>query len=298
VPWLDEVDVVTIGTSPFSHYELIRSALSRGKHVLTEKPFTLTVPEGEELVALAKEKGLCVGVVHNFQFARSFRKMLKDISSGRLGPIKSVIASQLGNPRRRLPAWYEDLPLGLFYDESPHFFYLLRRVAPGLMNRVSCTVFPSTTGGITPANIHVQYSSQASGQRPIAVELSMHFESPVSEWHLAVLGEQFLVDVDLFRDIYIRLPNDGLHTTWSVFRTSLCASWHHWTQHAVSGLGHLRGKLRYGNDEVFARFAEAVRQGTTPRGISGEDALAVLRMQHDVIAHHELLPEDRPHARQ
>src|SRR4051812_46703508 len=64
VPWLDQVDAIVVATTPFTHYQVIRSALERGKHVLTEKPFAMTVAEGENLVALAKERGVVLGVVH------------------------------------------------------------------------------------------------------------------------------------------------------------------------------------------------------------------------------------------
>src|SRR4030095_13481427 len=36
VPWLDEVEALVVATPPFAHFEIIRSALERGKHVLTE----------------------------------------------------------------------------------------------------------------------------------------------------------------------------------------------------------------------------------------------------------------------
>ena len=51
----------------------------------------------------------------------------------------------------------------------------------------------------------------------------------------------------------------------------------------MSGPRHLAGALLYGNDEVFRRFAAAVRSGGEPRGISAADALAVLRMQHEIF---------------
>lgn len=50
VDWLDEVDAITIGTAPFSHYDLVCEALALGKHVLTEKPFTMTRGEADDLV--------------------------------------------------------------------------------------------------------------------------------------------------------------------------------------------------------------------------------------------------------
>jgi scyllo-inositol 2-dehydrogenase (NADP+) len=282
VPWLDEVDAIVVATTPFTHYQVIRSALERGKHVLTEKPFAMTVAEGERLVALAKERHLVLGVVHNFQFARSTRKLERDIDGGALGKVRGVIARQYGNPGRRLPTWYEALPLGLFYDESPHLLYLLRRLSPGPLRMVACDVFPSTTGKVTPSVIQVQYESGDNGVR-IPVTLSLHFESPISEWHVTVLGDEGLGDVDVFRDIYMRLPNDGVHDTMSVLRTSLAATWAHWSQHLTRGPLHLAGKLRYGNDEVFGRFHSAATTGGPLADISADDALAVLKMQHEIV---------------
>ncbi|MGK7907235.1 MAG: Gfo/Idh/MocA family protein [Synechococcus sp.] len=289
VPWLDEVDAITIGTCPHTHYTLIKSALKLGKHVLTEKPFAMSVEEGTELVSLAREQGLILSIVHNFQFASSTQKLLKDMKDGRFGKIKSIAAQQLSNPNRRLPSWYEELPLGLFYDESPHFFYLISRLSPGPLELLRSDVYPSTFGDNTPGAIAIQYRCDSEANGTIPVTVNMNFEAPVSEWHLTVYGEYFLGDVDIFRDIYVRLPNDGLHTTSTVIRTSALTTWQHWAQHFTSGIKHITGKLRYGNDTVFGRFAEAVRTGKEPSDVGPNDALRVLTMQHDVIDRQNVL---------
>jgi scyllo-inositol 2-dehydrogenase (NADP+) len=280
VPWLDQVDAIVVGTAPAGHAALIREALELGKHVLTEKPFVMTPAEGEALVALARERRRVLAVVHNFQFARSARRLLADLGAGRFGALRFVHARQLGNPLRRLPAWYDELPLGLFYDESPHMFYLLRALAPAPLRLLRAEVHPSTCGKRTPAWISAHY---AAGPEHIPVKLDMAFESPLSEWHVSAGGERQLGDLDVFRDIYLRLPNDGAHTAWPVLRTSLAATWSHWTQHLLSGPAHLAGRLVYGNDEVFRRFAAAAVAGAEPEAIGAEDALAVLRMQHEII---------------
>ena len=280
IPWLEEVEAFSVATNPVSHGALIREALTLGRHVLTEKPFVMDPAEGEALVALASDRGRVLAVVHNFQFARSTRRLLADLQADRYGQVRFIHAQQLGNPLRRLPAWYEDLPLGLYYDESPHMFYLLRAIAPTPLEFRNAQVHPSTLGKRTPAWISAHYSA---GRGRIPVKLDMAFEAPLSEWHVSVGGERCLGVVDVFRDIYLRIPNDGAHTTWPVLRTSLAATWGHWMQHLVSGPRHLAGALRYGNDEVFRRFAAAVRSGRKPPGISSDDALAVLRMQHDIL---------------
>jgi predicted dehydrogenase len=283
VPWLDEVSLVCVGTGPQAHHALIRSALSMDKDVLTEKPFTMTVPEGEELVALARERKRILGIVHNFQFASSTRKLLADIEGGRFGRIRSIVARQFSNPRRDLPTWYDELPLGLFYDESPHFFYLVSRLAPGPLTFLSCDVFPSTTGRNTPANVEVKYRCETSGQGSLPVTIDTSFETGLSEWHLTVFGEEGTGDIDIFRDIYLRLPNDGDHGTMAVFRTSALATLQHWGQTATRGSLHLTGRLRYGVDEVLDLFTRALIERTEPPGIGAEDALTVLKLQHQAI---------------
>src|SRR5262249_40333017 len=48
------VDAVAIATPAASHFDLVRSALEAGKHVLVEKPLTASVAEGEKLASLAQ----------------------------------------------------------------------------------------------------------------------------------------------------------------------------------------------------------------------------------------------------
>lgn len=279
VPWLEAVDAVTIGAPPQRHHDLVCAALGLGKSVLTEKPFAMTVAEGEAMQAAAKTAGRILAVVHNFQFARAMRKLLADIDTGRLGKINWIAARQLGNPRRRLPVWYPELPLGLFYDESPHFYYLLRRLA-GDLTLQDAVARGRSAGNNTPDEIRLLYS----GRDKLPVSIDCQFNSPLSEWVIMVGGEAALGIVDIFRDFYLRLPQDGAHGLPQIVGTSLSATLQHWVQYVPNGIDFLRGRLDYGNDTVMARFAEACRTGKAPEAISAADALAVLRQQHDAIA--------------
>ena len=279
-PSLPDVDAVTCGTSPFGHYPVVRSALEAGKPVITEKPFAMTVEEGERLVEIATVGGLPLAVVHNFQFSPSTLKVRRWMADGRLGRLRGIWAFQLSNPTRRLPVWYDELPLGLFYDESPHLLYLVRALTGNApLDRLGATVQPSTRGlERTPAQIDVQLRA---GETPVS--LVMNFEAPLSEWQVLVLGDEGMATLDVFRDIAMWLPNDRSHGTLDVFRTSLTATFAHLAGYPRPGWGHLRKTLRYGNEEVFARFHDAVANGADLRDISGEDALEVLRLQHWVV---------------
>lgn len=286
ISWIEDVDAVSIATAPVAHHDLACEALARGLHVITEKPFAMTVVEGQAMVDASASAGRTLAVVHNFQFARSMTRLRRDMESGRIGRIRSIRAVQLGNPSRRLPDWYEELPLGLFYDESPHLLYLLGSIA-GPLRLLKAVSAESRTGKATPDQIDAWFEAEGANY---PVTLTCNFESSVSEWYLLVHGEAGVGVVDIFRDIYLRLPNDRTHSTGDVIRTSLSATTQHWWQHLASGLPHLLGKLRYGNDEVFGRFASAI--GGEPdqlRPIDGEAALRTLTLQHEIISGRERL---------
>ncbi|MFH1009949.1 MAG: Gfo/Idh/MocA family oxidoreductase [bacterium] len=72
---LDEVDGVIVASATSSHYEIAKAALKRGKHLFLEKPITSTVAEAEEIVALAKQKGLVLQVGHVERFNRAVRAL-------------------------------------------------------------------------------------------------------------------------------------------------------------------------------------------------------------------------------
>lgn len=81
---IGKVDLVTIAASTLSHYEIAKLFLSNGVHVNVEKPITATVPQAEELVALAQKNNLKLAVGHIERFNPSvieFKKHLKNPST-------------------------------------------------------------------------------------------------------------------------------------------------------------------------------------------------------------------------
>jgi len=279
IEWLSDADAVVIGTPPRTHREIALQALSLGKHVLTEKPFAMTVGDGEELVIAADRAARTLAVVHNFQFSRAFLRLRADLESGRLGPVRAIEAWQWSSPARRLPVWYDDLPGGLFFDESPHLLYLLRALAGGALRVSNAHAVLSRDGGRTPETVTAFFDTESR----VPTRMSLNFVAPVSEWYLAVLGSRGVGIADVFRNVYLRLPSDGLHRLGGVLRTSFLATARHWVGQARPGLEFVLGRARYGNVEVMRRFAASCRTGNAPEAISKEDGLDVLRLQHAIL---------------
>ncbi|MBD8489386.1 Gfo/Idh/MocA family oxidoreductase [Echinicola sp. CAU 1574] len=90
-----EIDVVHICTPNFLHYSQSKAVLEAGKHVVCEKPLATKIEEAEELVALAKEKGLVNAVHFNLRYYPMVRQMKTMRESGELGDIYSIMGSYL-----------------------------------------------------------------------------------------------------------------------------------------------------------------------------------------------------------
>lgn len=82
-----EVELVIVNTPNYTHYEYAKKALEAGKHVIVEKPFVVTTKEGEELIAIAKNKNVLLSVYQNRRFDSDYRTIKRIIEEGWLGEI-------------------------------------------------------------------------------------------------------------------------------------------------------------------------------------------------------------------
>lgn len=87
VMYSPDVDAVNVCTPNETHYQLCREALDAGKHVLVEKPMTLSSAEAYELVELAHKQNLVLSVGHIFRFNNALRMIRDLIKNGFFGDV-------------------------------------------------------------------------------------------------------------------------------------------------------------------------------------------------------------------
>ena len=90
---VDKVDAVYLVSHPSRHYEQIKKALERGKHVLCESPITLSILEWEELSSCAKNKGLVLMDAIRTAYALAYYRLLLLVKSGVIGDVVSIDSS-------------------------------------------------------------------------------------------------------------------------------------------------------------------------------------------------------------
>jgi len=88
----DRVDLVTVATPNATHFEITRAFLENGFHVLCEKPMTMTVAEGEELVHLANHTGRICAVNYGYSGYSLVRHMRAMVARGDIGKVRVVVA--------------------------------------------------------------------------------------------------------------------------------------------------------------------------------------------------------------
>lgn len=112
------VNAVVIATPARTHFALAKTALQSGKHVLVEKPLAMSSREAEELVALAKAKGLVLMVGHTFEYNPAVLKIKELLERGQLGEVYYAYSTRV-NLGRLQP------DLNVLWSIAPHDISIL-----------------------------------------------------------------------------------------------------------------------------------------------------------------------------
>src|SRR5579885_1904843 len=107
------LDAVVIATAVRLHFPMAKAALLAGKHTFIEKPMASSSEQCEELIAIAKSKGLVLMTGHTFLYSPAVRKIKEIVDSGDVGEIRYISA-------RRLNLGLFQKDINVAWDLAPH----------------------------------------------------------------------------------------------------------------------------------------------------------------------------------
>ena len=150
----DRVDLVTVATPNATHFEITKSFLEAGFNVLCEKPMTMTVEEGEEIVRVVKATGKICAVNYCYSAYPMVRQARAMVRAGELGKIRLVVTNfshghhgdgaNADNPRVR---WRYDPAMagvsGQFADCGIHALHMASFICDDQVDKLSAD-FAST----------------------------------------------------------------------------------------------------------------------------------------------------------
>ena len=153
----DRIDLVTVATPNSTHFEITKSFLEAGFNVLCEKPMTMTVDEGEEIVKIASKSGKLCTVNYCYSAYPMVRQARDMVQNGELGKIRLIVtnfshghhgnAEDANNPRVR---WRYDPQMagvsGQFADCGIHALHMASFIGNDEVESVSAD-FASTING-------------------------------------------------------------------------------------------------------------------------------------------------------
>jgi predicted dehydrogenase/nucleoside-diphosphate-sugar epimerase len=206
------LDTVHILTPPDRHFDAARVVLEAGVHVFLEKPMCAAAEDCDALVRLAEERGLRLGVGHNFLFAENYERLRHHVRSGVLGMIDDVSITW----HRPLPqaihgpfdAWMLRDPRNILIEVGSHSVaHMLDLVG----EPEAFEVQPSNATEL-PTGVKFYRHWQVNALRGrTAVELRFSFVPGFSEYTIHVRGSLASATVDFERNTYTldeHRPND------------------------------------------------------------------------------------------
>ena len=117
------IQLVVIATPSHSHYEVAAQCLREQRHVVVDKPFTLSSAEAADLIKMARERKLLLSVYQNRRWDGDFQTVREVISSGELGQLTSFESHfDRFRPVPRRDGWRESGGPGggILWDIGPH----------------------------------------------------------------------------------------------------------------------------------------------------------------------------------
>jgi len=262
-------DAVTITTRPQTRRELVLEAIAAALHVIADKPFAPNYEGAMELDAVAKVKGVTLGVYQNRRFDADLQTLKKVIDDGRVGKVWRI-ESRMDQDS---PHTVERGPTGgLLRDLGSHvvdqMVYLLGPVA-AVDAQLDIVEFPE---GPTDVSFTLALRHE-SGAHSYASACKLNF---IDDRELRVIGDKSsyvskTIDIQA-QDIFTgKRPADDPaawgyepEANWGTLRTAI---------------GAVRVPSEQGRyDDYYTAFAAAVRNGTPPpvTAETGARTLAIL----------------------
>ena len=180
----DNIRGVVIATPAETHYQMARRALEAGKDVLVEKPLTLDVAEGEQLLTLARNRGGVVMVGHLLEYHPAVLRLRELIESGEIGDLQYIYSNRLnlGKVRREE---------NILWSFAPHDIAIILRLVGEWPDRVAAaggSYLQPSIADVTVTNIEFPNGVRA--------HIFVSWLHPYKEQRLVVVGSKRMAVFD------------------------------------------------------------------------------------------------------
>ena len=219
------LDCVVVSTPTVTHGAIVRYALERNIHVFVEKPFCLTLSEGEELTRLAQGRGLVNQVGYHNRFIGAFNEVKRLADLGAIGEVYHFHAEAYGpvvmHPPKASWRFRRSEGGGCLYDYASHIINLVNYLF-GMPSGASGTVLQRVFSRDVEDAVYatLAYANGRSGQ--LSVNWSDDTYRKMTN-RLSLWGNRGKIYADRQEcRIYLREENESLALTqgWNIRYTT------------------------------------------------------------------------------
>ena len=171
-----EVDIIYITSPHNTHYEFMKKALKNGKHLLVEKSITLNSRELDEMIKLAKEKGLILAEAMTIWHMPLYKKLWEIVNRGKLGKVQMITLNFGSFKEYDMSNRFFNMNLagGALLDIGVYALSIVRSFMSETPDQIISQMKPSPTGSDEQAGILLM---NQAGQMA-TVSLTMHSKQP------------------------------------------------------------------------------------------------------------------------
>ncbi|MEX0655649.1 MAG: DUF4350 domain-containing protein [Phycisphaeraceae bacterium] len=162
----DKVDLVVAILPHNLHAEYCIAASAAGKHVITEKPFCITLDEADQMIAAADKANTLLSCFHNRRWDGDFQQLLTLVRRGEIGEVFHIDAASGGYGMPR--AWWRSskaMSGGVLYDWGAHYVDWLLNLIPQRIVSVSGNLqkrYWHNTTNEDFAQVHIRFEDGAT----------------------------------------------------------------------------------------------------------------------------------------
>ncbi len=243
------IDLAIVIVPHAYHASVAKPLLDAGLHVITEKPFTVHVSEADELIALARARGVMISVYHNRHWDPDILSMKEIIDRGDIGEVYAIESALVGYG---LPgqAWRSDKAIsgGAMYDFGAHNFEKILQLVPqydGQGNRINkrATLYGNYMKRVWHSSTNEDYCRAYarfdSGLEAQFITSSIH-ASPRPMWIVLGTAGSIVMEGGDGAGTVTMASADGRHRVVEVKPYARGSSWHSYyknvADHLLAGL--------------------------------------------------------------
>tara|TARA_B100000519_G_scaffold18677_1_gene13622 strand:+ start:4589 stop:5548 length:960 start_codon:yes stop_codon:yes gene_type:complete len=180
----EDYDGFTIATPAETHFELAKKIIISGRHVLIEKPMTLSISDTEELLKLSEKYGVNIMVGHVLLFHPAIIKIKELVQNGSIGEMQYLYSNRLNLGKVRTEE-------NVFWSLAPHDIAIFQYLTDSFPINIQAIGSTFLQEGIPDSTMtHLEYENGVEGH------IFVSWLHPFKEHRLVVIGSEAMISFE------------------------------------------------------------------------------------------------------